>query len=222
MNGTELIDAVAAEVADTAHNRWSRDDVAAFVTRAMTWTVVVRPDANTVSEVVQLAQDSEQSISSLVSRALRYQGAIRNMGSNGSTPGRAIRDTDKATMDRIAPSWANSAPRATVRDCLFDPNRPDAFWAYPPIPATPNVYVELLVAKDPTEVTTSNEADTVDLTEEYREPVVGYATGLALRRNTDTGSAQLAQNYIAEARNLLGVARQTVGGSPPTAKGEGA
>lgn len=222
MNGTDLLDAVAGELSDTGNSRWSRDDVATFVTRAMTWIVTVRPDARTVTETVQLAQGSEQSLSSLVTGGLRFQGAVRNMGSDGNTPGRAIRDTDKATMDRVVPAWSASQPASTVRDMLFDANRPDAFWAYPPIPSTPAVHVQILVAKAPTEVTTGNEGSDVDLTDEYFEPTVAYATALALRRQTDAGSAQEAQAYMQEARNLLGVARQSVGQAPPQTKGTGA
>lgn len=222
MNGTELVDAVAAELADPTHVRWSRDDVRSFVSRAMTWLVDKRPDAHTVSESVQLAAGAEQTVSSLVTGAMSYRGAVRNMGSDGNTPGAAIRDVDKATIDAINPKWTAARASSRISNAVFDANRPSAFWVYPPVPASPNVHVEILVSKTPTALTAGNEGDDVDLGDGYREPVIAYAISLALRRQTDVGSLEQAQAYAAVAQNMIGVSREVVAASPPQAKGSGA
>lgn len=195
MTGTEIIDRIAAELNDTSHNRWTRDDLADFVTWAQDWIVSLRPDALTAAETVTPNSGAEQSLSSVSSNAWRLIQGLRNAS------GRTIINIDKGELDRILPNdWlemSTGEPYYLAID-RFDHDR---FWLWPPSDGTD---IQILVTKNPTDVTTNNEGNDLDLADHYREPLSDYAVALALRRNTDTFSLETAATFQQRAAQLVG------------------
>lgn len=219
--GQALRTELAQALSDTANARWSADDLRGFINRAMDEVVTVRPDANTVYKSVgPLAEGAEQSLDTLAPEALLFVGGVRNMGSDGSTPGAAVANVDKAAKDAIAPNWSVAKAASSVEEVVWDDNVPRTFWVWPPVPSSPDVHLLVRVALSPTAITAGNEGDAVDLHAAYRQPVHLIALAHAYRVNTDAASKQLADNYYQQAMQLLGRHFQVLNRTPPRTKGD--
>lgn len=195
MNGTELMDRVAAELADTSHDRWARDDLAHFITWSQAWVAAMRPDVLATHELVALAAGAQQSLSALVTDGWRIVRGSRNKN------GRTLQTVYKDELDRILPDDWMTMSSGVAYYLAVDRVDHDRFWVWPP--AASSDEIELLVAKRPSDVTTSNESNEIDLPEYVREPIVDYALGIALRRNTSTASIEYASQLQTRAEQML-------------------
>lgn len=78
-------------------------------------------------------------------------GLVRNMGSNGTTPGRAIRQTNREILD--AQGLWHMVTRAYVGEFIYDPQTPRYFYVVPAVPSTGgDVWVEAIYTAQPTKI----------------------------------------------------------------------
>jgi len=127
---------------------WTNDGQLA-IGKYMPWTIA-RIDA------IKLKTGTRQSIDTIAAadvvtgdgstartmRGLLLQSIDMNMGSDGLTPGRAIRIVDKDTLDAGNPNW--HLPRNAdieVSEYAYDPRLPKTFWVYPGVAVDNDVYV---------------------------------------------------------------------------------
>ena len=195
MNGTEIIDRLATELSDASHTRWKRDYLANATTWAQDWIVSLRPDVHSTHEDVTLDAGAQQSLTNVSSKAWRVVRGARNAG------GRTIINVSKDELDRILPEDWMQMPSGPAYYLALDRIDHDRFWVWPP--ANSNDTIEIVVAKRPTQVTTSNENNNLDLADYLREVLVAYALGLALRRDTNTADHEYAAALQREAFNTL-------------------
>lgn len=68
---------------------------------------------------------------------IAFTGGVRNMGADGLTPGRAIRDpVDRYSMDAGDPNWHTATADTVVREVVFDKLYPRGFYVNPPSPGS--------------------------------------------------------------------------------------
>jgi len=106
--------------------------------------VTLRPQAYSRSETFLLAPGNRQLIPS---EGLAIITVRRNMGIDGITPGRAIRQSDADAYTTLVPTWATDTPQAAIEDWWPVPNYTEQFFVYPPSDGTG--YVEAEFAKVP-------------------------------------------------------------------------
>ena len=80
---------------------------------------------------------------------IRIDMVIRNMGSNGATPGNACRVVERTLMDRVYPQWHTDTPAAYCDQYMFDPRYPQDFYCYPPITNATPVWAEIAYIFEP-------------------------------------------------------------------------
>lgn len=66
---------------------------------------------------------------------------IRNMGANGTTPGKAIIVGDMRRMDANSPNWHTVT--GEIRQVFYDPQMPKVFYVSKGVPASPAVWIEI-------------------------------------------------------------------------------
>ena len=137
-------------VEDRTKKHWPDSELLGWLNDGQLAVVTYRPDAYTVSRVVQLAEGTKQAVPAA---DLRMIDVPRNMGQDGLTPGRSVRLADRGSMDLAAPVWHNETPGATVRHWMYDQRVPKIWWCYPPQPATSRGYVEMFVSAVPPTMT---------------------------------------------------------------------
>lgn len=155
MKCQRLIDDARQELNDPREARWSNDDLLAYLNDALLALIQVRPDASMTTASLLLVQGTEQS---LPAGALRLVKVSRNLGADGTTPGRAVQVGDRQAIDAIDPNWHQTSG-ATVLEYFYDPIVPRRFAVYPAVPASPKVYVEATYSALPAVVDEPEAAD---------------------------------------------------------------
>jgi hypothetical protein len=73
---------------------------------------------------------------------------IRNMGSNGLTPGKAVSIGDRQRLDLADPDW-HTKTAAAVRQCFYDPQDPTTFYVTPGVPSDTAVWLDVSLKAPP-------------------------------------------------------------------------
>lgn len=171
--------------------------------------VIYKPNASVKNAAVRLVEGTKQT---LPADGVQLIDIARNLGSNGSTPGRAIRIAMREMLDAANPDWHTSPASATVKHFMYSALDPKSFYVYPPQPASPS-YVELIFAAAPADATI-NGAITID--DIYANVLVDYILFRAFSKDgefaADSGRAAYHQQaYLA---TLTGKVRGEVAANP--------
>lgn len=126
------------------------------------------------------------------------QSVIRNMGSNGSTPGRAVRVVDREILDINTPDWHGSAAAATpIAAFVFDPRTPKVFYVSPGIPAVGTWWAELSFLADPVTIVQAAEGTygkdgasvaTISVDDKYVDDLLNYILARAFMKDAEYAS----------------------------------
>lgn len=203
MLASEVLQDLTTTLNDPNYVTWGEGELLQKISDAMTAIVVVRPDAYSVVEAIQLSAGTKQSVPA---GALRLLDVLRNMGADGQTPGRAITPVHGDDMDIIDPSWHKRTAKSEVRHFVYDERTPDTFFVTPP--AVAGIYVEAQLSKEPPAVTAPG--DTLPLKDIYKAPIVEYTLYLAYNKETDSmESRQEAMRHLGQFNTLLGIKSKT-------------
>lgn len=127
--------------------------------------------------------------------------------------GAIIRIIEKDTLDSFFPSWVSHAPNLDevslfdyYKYYALDEYDPLSFWIFPSPVAGANI--ALTYAKLPAEIT--DVGDTLELSDEYTDPIVDYVVYRALSKESRADAAVLAEKYLNRFLSRLGAQRQIV------------
>lgn len=119
------------------------------------------------------------------------QSIVRNMGTNGQTPGNAVRIADREVLDVNAPNW-HTATGAAVSQYMFDPRTPKVFYVYPGVPSNTNVWVEASYLADPVEVSAGGnyamdgtDTTVIPVDDKYVDDLVNYILARAYMKDAE-------------------------------------
>lgn len=166
MDAEALVNAVAGELHDPTHVRWSEDTLAEYLTSALRMVVGIRPDATQTVETVTLDEGHLHQSPGL--RFIRLDSNIQQDDSNGG----AITPFDFEIMDRFEPNWRRSRPRNRVEHYGWVPHRAREFITYPPVAA--GTKVRVAYAADPGPITAPASGESwpeIDISNEYSNAV---------------------------------------------------
>jgi hypothetical protein len=118
----------------------------------------------------------------------------RNMGTSGSTPGRAIRLVSRELLDNFNPDWHTAAAAAEVRNYIYDTQDQTAFYVYPPNTGTQ--YIEMNYSAQPTDL--ADENNVIPIFDIYQSALTDYILYRACSKDAEYAPGlQLAQGYMA-------------------------
>ena len=121
------------------------------------------------------------------------QSVVRNMGANGSTPGRAVRVVDREILDINAADW-HSATGTPVSAFVFDPRTPKVFYVTPGVPSGTNWWVEASYLADPVTVPHAAEGTygkdesntvTISVDDKYVDDLLSYVLARAFMKDAE-------------------------------------
>ncbi len=165
--------------------------------------VKYKPSAYTTTAPQILVAGTRQTIT-----GLQLIRVVRNMGTNGTTPGRAITLVDMDKFDTQRPNWHADAPSATVQHYLFDAKDPKAWYCYPPQPSADQGQVEVVQAALPPNVALV--ADPISIDDIYENELLDYILYRAyLKDTTSPGHLARAQGYWNAFARAMGLDVQT-------------
>lgn len=149
----------------------------------------------------------------------------RNMGSSGTTPGRAIRMVERDLLDATDPLWHTRTGPA-VMDLVFDVNTPRQFYVYPAPEST--TWIEIAYAARPLAIPNTGTAgggelyamggsstQTITVDDEFTEDLVDYICARAHLIDTTYSEPAKAQFHAAKFIAMLNAKVTVVTGTNP-------
>lgn len=222
MQAITLINLCAREYNDVSFTRIRKDATAGtnpanwldYLNDAQRALMIVRPDANAVTESVKLVAGTRQT---LPNDSLRLLDVSRNMGIDGTVVGNTIRLAERDAQDMVRRDW-HKKTGVVIRDVYYnDKKDPDVFWVSPAVPSTPDVYIEITTSKMPTEVSDAD-TDAIGVSDIYATAMQQWMLYRAYALATQAlNQWQRAQFYFSSFFNVLGVKmRNDMWNSPNT------
>jgi hypothetical protein len=185
-----IIDKASIQLLDTSNVRWTRSELLGWVSDGQKQIVIISPNATNKVSVMKLAAGTRQEIPSDGWTLLEV---IRSMGTSGTKPGRAIRNTSRELIDSYNPDWHADYPTATPRHYIFDPQDQTVFFVYPP--NTGAGYVQLNYSPIPS--TLVSEDDVISINDIFETPLLDYVLYRANSKDAEYAPGlQLAAGYL--------------------------
>jgi hypothetical protein len=201
----DLVWRIAVLLQDTApqFQRWPERELIHWLNDAQRAIAKYLPMSNSRVDAVKLAAGTRQSIDTIPQAnivpgdGVALSGPVygvqllnprRNMGANGSTPGRAVRMVERDTLDSQDPDW-HTRTGSAVSSVIYDPQTPKFFYVTPGV--TGDVWLEIAYAAKPLVIpntaaqgseaylVTGDSTVTIGLDDEYADDLVDYVVARA-------------------------------------------
>lgn len=180
ITGQQIIYRAEIILQDTTNVRWPEAELTYWLNDAQRAIVLIKPDASAVNAAVICVAGAKQSIPAA---GVQLLDIIRNMGTNGTTPGRAILQIERRILDEQRPDWHTETASDEVKHFMFDERNPRNFYVYPPQPTSAFGYVEMLYSAAPTDLATL--ASVISLDDIYAGPILDYILFRAYSKDAD-------------------------------------
>ena len=215
-------------------NRWTSRELVSWLSDGQRAIAKYVPTSCSRVDAIKLQPGTKQSIDSVTaanivpgdgSSAVDVQGnalqsVLRNMGSDGNTPGKAIRIIDRETLDVSDPNW-HTATGTAVSQYVYDPRTPKIFYVSPGVPANGNVWAEISWLTDPVAIDPAgsyawdgNNTTVISIDDKFTDDLVNYILARAYMKDAEAASnasiaASAAQMFVtsinAQAAAITGV-----------------
>lgn len=212
--GTILASAIIAKaqvvLQDTAGVRWPLAELLGYLNEGQRAILTYKSNAYVRTRAVQLTTGTLQT---LPDDAVQLFDVVRNMGQNGTTPGRAVRLTKRELLDAQVPNWHAATPSSEVKHYMYAEASPRTFLVYPPQPPSAPGYVEMVYGAIPPEVAQNQAIEVDDI---YEIPLLDFMLYRAWMKDSEfnaDGNRSTA-HMQAFVTALTGKARNEAGASP--------
>lgn len=212
----DIINRVNLITIDRHNTRWAVPELLSWLTDGARAIAVVRPAATAKNATFQFAAGSKQAIPA---DGWTLIDLPRNMGTDGSTPGRAITPTSRKDMDAFWPNWHAERQAKEIQHFMLDERDPKVFYVYPPADGTTRA--DIVYSSSVPQL--SDAADELPIDPVYVPALVDYVLYRAYSKDADfsANSARAVAHYQAFGE-ALGIATQnTAQYSPNTKVAEG-
>ena len=185
-----IINKAAIQLTDIANVRWTRAELLSWLNDGMRQIVTIQPSASSTTSVIKLSAGTRQSIPS---DGWLLLAIYRNMGTTGTTPGRAIRIVSREILDGFNPDWNSDTAKAEVRNYIYTNQDQLAFYVYPPNTGTQ--YIEINYSAQPTDLT--SESQVIPIFDIFQTALVDYIMYRACSKDAEYApGVALAQGYM--------------------------
>ena len=171
MKASEIISRAARTAADVQKARWNNAEYVDYINDGQALIAEAIPEASSIVATMKLAAGTKQVIpyggganlnrgigGSALPSGNTFLRVIRNAGSDGSTPGFAVRATTLDVLDYTVPDW-HVAPRMSckrVEMAAPDTTTKRGFFVYPGPLAADNTHVDIAYSVVPAKITESD------------------------------------------------------------------
>lgn len=193
---------------DESHVRWTVAEIIGWINEAAGAILTRRPAAFARRSVHTLVGGTLQSVPTGGAMLL---DVVRNIKADGSTPGEAIRRTDRQLLDDSDPNWHSGRQKSSIRGFTYDDRTPTIFYVYPP--ATAGIKVEIMDAALP--ATVADQSGSLAIGGEYLESVVNYVCYRCHTKDSEYSNPAEAIAFYQAFEAGLGIKTQTQAAASP-------
>ncbi len=200
-----LIDLVRRKIIDEDGDQLTDAELIQLYNLALFRIVTLVTSAYTRTKIIQLLAGAKQT---LPEGDFSVVNVLRNMGTDGQTPGRVIRATNMDVLEQIYPEWFTETPQAEVEDWAPVIDYPEQFYVVPPNDGTG--YVELQASTTPPltawDAAGVWENDTFPLRDNFTEAAINGILYMAYDDDSDIpGNTPRSQLYYQRFMASLGL-----------------
>lgn len=197
---------------DSTGVRWPDTELLGWLNDGQREIVLFKPNAFVKNTAVKLVGGTKQA---LPADGVQLLDVVRNMGTDGQTPGRAVRITMREVLDSQLPNWHIETATTEAQHYMYSFLDPKNYYVYPPQPTSGQGYVELIYAASPTEAALNG---TITLDDIYQTVLVDYILYRAYSKDTEFSADQnrAAAHQSAYIAALTGKAKVEAGANPNT------
>lgn len=203
MLASDIITRVEKTLLDESNVAWTEAELLLWISTAQKEVVRLQPIANTKKVDVIMVAGTRQTLPADALKPIRFG---RNMGTDGLTPGSALRLTTLDIMDITLPEWHVSDASSEVKMYAYSPLDRNVFHVYPPQPDTGMGYIEIVYSADPVAITAAG--DTLVIDNDYEGALVDYVLYRAFSKDSEN------QTYMAKSAGYR-AAFSSVFAAPP-------
>ncbi|MFM1990231.1 MAG: hypothetical protein RJA99_3188 [Pseudomonadota bacterium] len=193
-----LLNRAAVVLQDPTNIRWPQSELLDWLNDGQREIALFKPNVFVKNIPVQLVAGTKQA---LPADGVSLIDVVRNMGTNGSTPGDAIRVVTREILDAQIKNWHSSTASATAKHYVYTPLDPKTFYVYPPQPSTGMNQVEIIYVASPTDATL---VSTITIDDIYMTALLNYILFRAYTKDAEyANNAQLATAYYTQFQAIM-------------------
>jgi len=214
MKFSALASKVSEILTDTTNVTWTLPNVQEWLAESERQIILLRPDANAVSEELEPADSvSKQTIPS---DSFRLLDIPHNVVSG--SPGRAITIIQRSFLDDLDPNWHQATVSDTIEHFVYNDLVPEVFYLYPR--PSSEARIEIQSSKIPAPPDFGADPD-VTIKDAFEGAMIQYAVWRCLSRADDQSpDAQSAELSYQKFIQLLGLESQSKVQSSPKRRGQ--
>ena len=213
-----IITRAQASLNDPDNVQWTITELIDYINDAQSQVVMARPEANPKTISMKLVEGSKQTIPDGTEAtadiepdgivAFSLIDVMRNMGTNGTTPGRVVRKANLYYLDRNYPDWHTENQGAVVQNYVYDDRNRHTFYVRPQQPATDQGWIEMIVSAVPADI--SSASDDLSLEAVYEPAILAYVLYRAFMKDIAQSDATLAKatGFYSQFQTTLGMRQE--------------
>lgn len=183
MLASDIISEVNKQLNDVGQVTWNEASLFDYIDSAQQMIVSIRPDANSLTTVMQMIAGALQSAPA---NSIRLLDVVRNMGSDGLTAGRQVLPCTQEALELFSFNYTAAVQVAAIKNFTYDDRTPRTFYVDPPSDGTG--YLEVRISVVPTPVTDAT--DVLDLRDIYQNHIVQWCMFRAYAIEFDSRTSQ--------------------------------
>jgi hypothetical protein len=195
---------------DATNIRWPEAELVGWINDGQREVVLLRPDASvTNAPMILLANSTRQTLPSV---GIRLLDVVRNMGTDGMTPGNVVRFVTREVLDAQVPTWHTDVGQTAIKHFCSDPRDPKHFYVYPRPHAVTVVQVEVLYSSAPADclLPSVSSSAVISLDDIYGNALLDYVLYRAYSKDAEYAANKTrADSHYASFATSLGVKIKT-------------
>lgn len=214
MQAQDVLNPASEQLGDPNNNRFTRAGLRTYLNSGVVELLNVRPEASAEYRTLSLSEGSEQAVPT---DAHWFLGGVQNMGSDGSTPGKTVRNVSMQALDAFSREWMIEQG-VEVDDVVYSADTPRLFFVFPGVKTGSSVHLKTRLSVVPAAV--ASDTDPVGVPDQYKSALVHWLLASAYHENSEYQDKQLATQHVQLFYRALGVTEKTEKRNPPAAKGD--
>lgn len=210
-----LVARASTLIQDATNVRWPIPELVGWLNDGQREVALNKPEASVKNVSVALIAGSTKQ--TLPADAVLLIDVVRNTGSGGSSPGTAVRLTDREVLDAQRPSWHSDANTVGyIQHYTYDTRDPKNFYVYPKAPGG-GWQIEVVYSSSPQDAVTGG---VISIDDTYANALLDYILYRAYSKDAEyAGNANLAVAHYTAFANSLGIKTQNDMSRNPNAVG---
>ena len=206
--GTILISQIITKASqilfDVNNVKWPQTELLGWVNSGQRAVVAAIPEAASNVQVMQLTAGARQLLPS--GNWLLLQ-ATRNMGTNGATPGRALKRVDQSVLEETNPNWSSQPQQSAPVAYMVNARDRAGFYVSPPADGTG--WIEVILSLNPQEQAAVTSA--IYVLDIYEPALIDYVLWRALSKKSPYADNMAAAGYYQSFASLIGINTTAIG-----------